>query len=395
MPTLGVALGENGLADRLTDDLIEAGFENVSVILEESRAIVTYENRIYRDEIRAIKEVMALLAPQVEGIERITLIPQNRKILLVAITIPATEYPTFVDEGASDEALADVIDVSLDVDGIWRKSQTIPKTNSSFHKFDVVVHPQFNAQFGNYDDSVESQINLMPELRTTLWKGMSLSAQLILPLQNDLGGNGDELRPGRLTINQTLRLPHQTFASATMGYFTRNRYGADLEIKKYFANGRWSLGANLGYTGFAEYQKRVWYYSNLGVLTTLFSAEYRVSRFDLSLRATYEKFLYGDRGWRLDILRQFGEVDIGFFTLKTEKGSDGGFNFSIPIFPPKYLPTRRIRISPAQAFPWEYRYRGLPRGGRRYNTGNRIDAFLKRLNPDYIKNQIAETEDWR
>ena len=74
MPTLGVTFDSGGLADRLIDDLIEAGFENVVVILENSRAIVTYENRIYRDEIGAIKEVMALLAPQVEGIERITLI---------------------------------------------------------------------------------------------------------------------------------------------------------------------------------------------------------------------------------------------------------------------------------------------------------------------------------
>ena len=154
-------------------------------------------------------------------------------------------------------------------------------------------------------------------------------------------------------------------------------------------------GANLGYTGFAEYRKGIFYYADLDALTPLFYAEYRMRKYDLGLRATYGRFLHEDTGVRFDLLRQFGEVEIGFFALKTERGSDGGFNFSIPIFPSKYLPTGRIRISPAQAFPWEYRYRGLPRGGRRYNTGNRIDAFLKRLNPDYIKNQIAKTEDWR
>jgi len=87
-------------------------------------------------------------------------------------------------------------------------------------------------------------------------------------------------------------------------------------------------------------------------------------------------------------------VEIGFFALKTERGSNGGFNFSIPIFPPKYLPTGRIRISPAKAFPWEYRYRGLPKGGIQYKTGNNLDGFMKRLNTDYIKNQMAGFENW-
>jgi hypothetical protein len=382
LPILGFTLDENSLADNLKDDLIENGFENVSVILADRRAILTYENRMYRDEIRAAKEVMALLAPQVEGKESITLIPQNRKIPLVVITIPA------------DEKLASAIDVSLDVDSIWGKIQCTQKANSSSYKFDIVVHPQFKAQFGDHDDPVESQINLAPEIKMTLWKGMSLSAQLIIPLQNELGGDGDYWRPGLLTINQTFRLPRNTFVSATMGYFTQHRYGTDLEIKKYFANGRWLIGANVGYTGYDSYLKGVWYYAGLDVLTAFFNAEYRVAQYDLSLRATYGKFLYGDRGWRFDILRQFGEVEIGFFALKTERGHNGGFNFSIPIFPPKYLPTGPGRISPAKAFPWEYRYKGLPNDGIQYKTGNSIDEFIKRLNPDYIKTQMAEFEDW-
>jgi len=237
---------------------------------------------------------------------------------------------------------------------------------------------------------VESQINLAPEINTSLWKGMSLSVQLIIPLQNELGKEGDNLRPGLLTINQTLRLPHNAFVSATMGYFTQHRYGTDLKIKKYFANSKWSLGVNLGYTGYTSYLKGVWHYSDISLLTRFFNAEYRFSQFDLSLSATCGKFLYGDKGWRFDILRQFSEVDIGFFLLKTETGSNAGFNFSIPIFPPRYLPTGRIRISPAKEFSWEYRYKGLPKDGIQYKTGYRIDEFMKRLNPGYNKKQIVE-----
>jgi len=399
LSTLGFTPDENGLADTLKDNLIEKGFENVSVILEDRRVIVTYENRMYREEIRAVKEVMKLLMPQIKEKESITLIPQNRKIPLVAITIPADEYLSFLNGKAANEKFASAIDVSLDVDSTWGKIQNTQKTNSSSYKFDIVVHPQFKAAFGRasgiYKQAVLSQINLAPEVNSTLWKGMSLSAQLIIPLHNEVDREGDYWRPGLLTINQTLRLPHNTFVSATMGYFTQHRYGTDLEIKKYLANGRWSIAADIGYTGSARCLKGICYYSNIDLLTGFFSVKYRFAPFDLSLSATYGKFLSRDKGWRFDILRQFGQVDIGFFVLKTETGHNGGFNFSIPIFPPKYLPTGRIRISPAKTFPWEYRYTAFSLGGIQYKTGNSLDEFMKKLNPDYMKNQIAETEDWR
>jgi len=395
LSTLGFTLDGNSLSDNLKDNLIENGFENVSVILVERRVIVTYENRMHRHEMSAIRKIMATLLPVVEEGINITLIPQNREVPLVAITIPVNEYLSLLNGKISDEKFASAIDVSLDVDSIWGKIQNAPKANYSSYKFDIVVHPQCKAQFGNYDEPVESQTNLAPEIHTSLWKGMSIAAQLIIPIQNELGEEGHCWRPGLLTINQTLRLPHNTFVSATMGYFTQHRYGTDLEIKKYFANGKWSIGANAGYTGYASYLKGVWYYSDIDLLTTLFNAEYRFSQYDLSLSATYGKFLYGDKGWRLDILRQFGEVDIGFFVLKTETGHNGGFNFRIPIFPPKYLPASPIGIGTAKEFPWEYRYKGFPNNGIQYNTGNTLDEFMKRLNPDYTKTHIVENEDRR
>ena len=55
VPSLGFSIDQNYLATRLQLSLTIHGFENVSVILEDKRVIVTYENRIYRDEMRAIR----------------------------------------------------------------------------------------------------------------------------------------------------------------------------------------------------------------------------------------------------------------------------------------------------------------------------------------------------
>jgi hypothetical protein len=261
--------------------------------------------------------------------------------------------------------------------------------NSSLNRFIIVVHPQFRAQFGNIDDPVQSQINLAPEMTTSLWKGMSFSAQLIIPLQNELGEEGNDPRPGLLTLNQTLRFPKNTHLSATVGYFTKNRYGIDIEITKHFANGRWLLGSKIGYTGYASYLNGIWYYSQIDALTTQFKAGYFFSRYDLSLSATYGKFLYHDTGWRWDVLRRFGEVDIGFFTSLTEISRNGGIKLSIPLFPAKHMSTGLIRITPAKKFSWEYFYREFPQAAIQYGTGNSIDDFSKGLDPFFIKHELG------
>jgi len=48
LPTLGLTLDDNSLAKNIERELIKKGFENVSVIVEDKRVIVTYENRMYR-----------------------------------------------------------------------------------------------------------------------------------------------------------------------------------------------------------------------------------------------------------------------------------------------------------------------------------------------------------
>jgi hypothetical protein len=376
-------------ADSVGRDLAKNGFENVAVIDEDTGVIVAYENRIYRDEIKALTEALRIVRRYSDDKSTVILIPQNQRIPLVAVTIPASNSLTMNRE-LVDEGMAAEMVVSTELDSIWQKVQLVPKENSSSLKFDIVVHPQFRAQFGNRRDPVEAQVNVAPELRTSLWKGMGLSAQIIIPVHNELAGEENHIRPEIIALNQTLRLPNSLFLSAAAGYFTEQRFGLDLNIRKYVDNGRWSFAANLGYTGFASYHGGVWSYSDINLLTANFSAEYRVPNLNLILKTTFGRFLEKDRGVRCDAVRQFGEVDFGFYFIKTDAGDNGGFNFSIPIFPSRYLPANRIRVSPAPYFTWEYRYRRLDASGRQFETGNDLRDFSKRLNPDYTKNQLLE-----
>ncbi len=386
---------ENALAGRLAQELVKSGFENVAVVREDKELIVTYENRRYRDELAAAKEVIAIVISLTNEELEVTLIPQNRKIPLVAMRVAVNRYAEPANGNSATAAIGAATEVDLDFGASWKKLQAVPRANASTWKLDLVIHPQFNAEFASYNDPVAPQINLAPALNTSLWKGMSLVAQLIIPLYNELGKEGDYARPGLLAANQTLRLPRNIFVSASLGYFTQNRYGIDVEAQKYFLNGKAAFGANWGYTGHAAYFKGVWSYSPLEHQTMMLSSEFRLPHIDLSLRAAYGKFLYQDTGWRVDLVRQFREVDFGFFILRSEAEMNTGFHFSIPIFPPKHLRARIIRIRTAEYFPWEYRYKGFPESGVLYDTGSSINAFMKRLNPSYVRNQVRYYERWR
>ena len=382
------------LAEDLVRALVQQGFENVAAVSEDGHVIVAYENRRYRYEIRALQEVMKLVMPRVIDDQHVTLIPQGRGIPLVALTIPAGAYRSFMQGTMSREQFVATFIPSLGVDAFWRKTQASRKTNPSFFKFDLVIHPQFSAQFGNYDDAVKSQVNIAPELTTSFWKGMRLSAQMIIPIQNELAEEGNYLRPGLLTLNQTLRLPYNTFVSTTAGYFTLNRYGIDAAFKKYFAGGRWALGANVGYTGEASFRKGQWLYTDPDVLTPSVSIEYYLPQYNLTARTTYGKFIFEDTGFRVDVLREFGEFKIGFFGLLSKEINNAGFNLVLPLFVRKYSKPAHVRIRPARTFSWEYRYRGLPLTGRRYETGNSIDTFKEGLTPSFIKNHLTDLHNW-
>jgi hypothetical protein len=393
---LNFASPEDSLVDSVKYQLIEDSFENVALALDDDQLIVTYENRIYRDEMRAAREIMTALSPLVKEGMSVVLIPQSRGVPLFAITEKGRREEGIANRdggemdsvwklagtilnGTSSDRRCSGHEVSFDVDSAWRELQNPRGTGFWSHRFGIVLHPQLRTEFGNASNTVRTRISLAPEANASLWKGMLLSAQLVIPVQNDFEDEGKHWSPGLLTLNQTLRLPHNTFASATAGYFTRRRYGTDLEVRKYLADGRWSVGANVGYTGYAAYIKGVWFYSRVGRLTGLFDVEYWFPRLDFSMRVTFGKFLYEDKGLRFDVARRLGEGSLGFYAVKTEGGENVGFNVRIPIFPAKYLSVASVRIGPARDFRQEYRYSAFSSEGVWYDTGNSIDEFIKKL----------------
>ena len=382
-----------GIKQNIINDLANTGFENIRIKYDQEKIIIAYENRVYRFEIDAVKKVLNIVIPKLNEQKRIILIPQNRKIPVVTIEVSATDVRDYLSSNISGAEFAEKLKIISETDIEWQDLKDETEFNSSDLRFDITLKPTISAQFGVYTDPVMWQLNLVPGIKTSFWKGMNVNYELIIPIHNDLLPMEDSVRTGMAVINQTFRLPNSYFLSTSAGYFSNNRYGLDLELKKYLSNGDINIGLNFGITSFASFAYNKFYYSDIFNWTGSLSSEFRITEYDLTLGVTLGKFLMGDNSIRFDINREFGEIEIGFFAIRSKSGvSNGGINISIPIFPSKYWKPDFVRVRPAEYFTWSYLVRSNTPDliGLRYNTGNRLNLFMKKLIPSFIMNSFRK-----
>src|SRR5690606_7425200 len=154
-----------------------------------------------------------------------------------------------------------------------------------------------------------------------------------------------------------------------------DRYGLDFSYRYSPLASRWSGGLNLGYTGYYYIPRAGLYTTSVEDFLGLVDVAYFIPRFSSTIQLTGGQFLAKDKGLRLDFIRQYGSVDIGFFGTKTNSGTAAGFQIAFPLFPGKIIRTNSIELRTTETFRWEYSYSNEGAIGRRYKTGTeRLDA---------------------
>ncbi|HEX6911776.1 MAG TPA: hypothetical protein VF142_15340 [Longimicrobium sp.] len=356
-------------ADLVTRALVSDGFSNVATVVERERVFVTFENTRYRDLRRGLDEVAEQLLPAM-GDGELVLVPT-----VDGVPLGTARYSDAARD--SSDSIPPARRTSLSLAGVPDGLLSTRRAGSSFGRVDVVVHPWFEASFGDYDEPVRSRPGVAPELRIALRRGLRLSTQVLFTLQDDLPTGESRVRPGLVTLSQTLRLPRNVFVHATAGAFTPNRYGADVQVRAYTPSGRWFAGGELAQTGLTSFARGDWQRFPINDRTALLEAGWRDLRHGLTVQATAGEFLSDERGVRLDVVRQFGEVDLGFFVVTSGEGKNGGVHLRIPLGVSRHPKPHALRLRAADAFRWEYRYYGFVPGGRRFRTGYSWDEVTR------------------
>jgi hypothetical protein len=254
------------------------------------------------------------------------------------------------------------------------------------YKLDFWIQPYFSAIFGNYDKPVQSNTSVAIQSQFLLTPGLSFNWGVLFPIVNDLDNRPKIIRPAPVFLNQFYNKGNN-YISASAGFFQNDQYGLNFQYRYANLNRPWSFGIEAGVTGDYYYPKKGIYYSDPNHVLFLVDAAYLLPNPDVTVKVSGGRYLAGDTGARLDLYRQFSNIEIGFYAITTTRGSTIGFNFAIPLFPGKLLQSKHVRLRTTDEFSWEYTYTRGYRIGERYRTGYQLDRKLRQYHSQYLNRQ--------
>ncbi len=404
---------------RITDSLEKIGRENVSVEISETQLRVWCENRIMRYPVASTWLTVTHLARLVpsEWTVILTVLKRNRPI--VRITARATEVVAWADGDLSSKRLGEHADVQLAFDD-WPPAD---KNRRSEFRSDVIIGPnRIISEFGLPKDWIRANVDLSGEWRASPWTGGIVSARILIPLWQHNGPvelRNREVRPGSVYAGWVTAPTPTSMLTITTGFFERgfselDAFGFIFDYRMFTPDGRWTVGGMIARVGRLSYTvikgadgqlQGVWGYTQ-----SLFNMPFELhlgKRFevvDFLMLARWGRFYRGDHGWRVDMVRRFGEVQWRIFGLMSDgrvRGYGslndtrllGGIGVSMPVWPRAHRRPARLRVVPMPALSWAYRYR-TSFAGVSLSTGNSIGSMLAGYLPTELENNLDRVRQW-
>ena len=383
-----VSSQENDLIKTLHED----GFENLQSFTAAETLYLSYENNRYRFQGRGLAEVLKIASKKVSGLVKdLVVLIKYKDIPVTVIKTDLETLKKYISGAVSYEAWASQANFSLSTDKVYAKFEGQETVNSSFYKADIPVGVHLDYSLGDFSDGVKIDLNLAPELRTVLGKGLTASFEYHYQIQNDEMSKYDFSSPNIFKASQDIRFSDNKFLSINFGFFSMQRFGFHARYLNYILEERLSFHMAFGLTQFAYLNDKIELeYNNYERFVYNAGLTYRINSLDTDVTVEYGKYLEFDIGYKLAIQRQFNEVFIGFFFVKTNGGENLGFNFQVPIFGNKYLKPTRVRTRPGDQFSLLYRYTGFNGAGLEYNTGENFQNNLKEFYPQVLKKSLKK-----
>lgn len=386
-----IAKAQSVTGEITVDVLVEMGFENVGCTEDADERVYVLQNSAYRLQGVGIGKA-------VDVIQNMGL-PEEKACRIIVLDNNVPQISLYYQPVKGDTAaVAERRDwnVSYDLEDSWQKVRRVKRKNSSLFKVDIVVYPEFMFQNFKLSRMYDIVLNLSPAIEISLWKGMKATAQVIFPIVNDYGARYEQIRPGYVTLSQSVRLPKNTFLTASVGFFNNFRWGVDVRAKHHFKDERFYIDARLAYTGRGWFDHWAYYHGHKWTLTGHVGGSFYWPKYNTQFSIKAERFLMEEFGLRGEMVRHFRYASIGFYGLKVfgkddaaNNGFNAGFLFQIALPPYKYKRKGYIPRVVGGDF------------GIRYNAGNELyygsgfrnnpnDNTLRKnsFNPYFIKSEL-------
>lgn len=399
-PPLPAAAAAQSTSGAVAERLVELGFENVRVLAgPDGRLEVRFENRVERWELPAIgrvaREALDVLSAGAPGAgaRRLALTPQTRGIPVVTLEADAEAWAGFLAGRLTEEAFRTQLEIrrpTLGGGATPVEGEDTGRRNPSRFRVDVALRPLAELQLGIADNPFQTGFWAAPELTVSPATGLLLTLQGRVELQDEFDEYVAPVHPGRNTLSLGLALPGGFDLAASAGYFPEYRYGVGGELGRFLdRNGYLEARVGGDYSGFLKIlDAGTTSYSDPGAWSGVGTLIARAPGRDLELSAQAGHFYSGDVGVRVDLVRRFGEVDLGLFGITTDEGDVGGFRFSVPLPARGYSRPRAFRPTTVPSFPFEYR-EDVGAVGLRLRTYDNLDRFRRGLVPTAVRNNIG------
>lgn len=375
------------------DYLVSAGLENVQIQLAPNQTIwIAYENRRYRNEVTALGIVLNYAVQCFSWSRQLVIVLQYRNVPLKYISIDRERLNQFLHNQITAAEFLGYLKISF-------QPTTEPplagygfsNVNSSLFKFDIAFSPGWKAQLARPHDPAQLQFNFLADFSLTAAPGMQVNGQIVVPFYNEFQRPEGQSRLGQVHINQFVRLPHRTFLSLSVGMFEYDCYGISSQIKRFLWHDRLSFSARVDYLQTHSLNRWLPLSSLCGnTFSYLFQADYRFEPIDFRARITWGRYLLGDVGWRIDVLRKFHELELGFMGVWNESLEFlTGMTLRIPFPVSRQSPPVRFRLCTPKFMAWDYRY--LPCfDGFILNAGEGFEEIADQLTPGFIRANINQ-----
>ncbi|MBQ8673968.1 MAG: hypothetical protein IJ511_07970 [Bacteroides sp.] len=282
--------------------------------------------------------------------------------------------------------------VSYDLGDSWREARKIKVKNSSLFKVDVLVYPELSFKNLIITQIYQVLFNLSPAVEVSFWKGMKLTAQMVIPVYNDgYGDRAGKIHPGFLTLQQTVRLPYNIWGTATIGTYNGSRYGLDLKLFRPFKDERFSVEGRIGLTATQRWDGFEWAYGTKTRVTWSLGGSFYWPKYNTQASLKAEQYLLGEKGVRFDLIRHFRYCSIGFYAMKAEgANSNGGFRFQVALPPYKYKRKGYVpRVMPSKNMGIAYNAGNEQYYYKSYRTNPSENIMqANSFNPYYIKSEL-------
>ena len=390
LATVGSAWAQSG--EETVKHLVEMGFENVGWTEDEHERVYVLQNSAYRQQGVGVGKAVDLI--QREG-----LAPMKKcRIVLLDNNVPqiSLSYSPMVGDSVPQVSRQDW-DVSYELGDTWKQARRVVKSNSSLFKVDVVVYPWLMFQNYKLSKMYDYVFQLSPAIEVSMWKGMKLTAQVVVPIQNDYYGRPySQIRPGFLTLSQSVRLPYNIFLRGIVGFYEGGRSGAELRAKYILPDEHFWLTGRLGVTRKGYWDHWAYYHGTKWRTDFHVGLHYYWPKFNTEFMVKGERFLLGEYGSQFEMYRHFRYASIGFYALKVfgkddaaHNGFNAGFAFRVAIPPYKYKRKGYMPRLVAGEFGFRYNSGNEKQYGNFYRSSP-DDNFLveNAYNPYFIKSEL-------